>query len=93
MNFIPTNRDNPCPICTDVKGRCRNKQTNFTLPNGSIHCARQFLCMRIHQDNNGYKFTGDTSDGLWGKFVSFDLSKYLSSAWTELLRGHNRYHC
>ena len=87
MQFIPTNRDNPCPICTDIKGRCRSKQTNFTLPNGSTHCARQFLCMRMHQDNNGYKFTGNTSDGLWGKFISFNLSKYLSSTWTELLHG------
>ena len=67
MKFIPSNRSNPCPVCTDTKGKCRSKQTDFTLPNGSTKSDRQFLCMRIHGDNNGYKFTGDTSDGLWGK--------------------------
>ena len=81
MKFIPSNRSNPCPICTDIKGRCRSKQTDFTLPDGSTNSDRQFLCMRVHQDNNGYKFTGDTSDGLWGKFISFDLSESLSLAW------------
>ena len=90
MNFITTNRSNPCPICADVEGKCRSKSTDFTLADRSTINDQLFLCMVMHQDNNGFKFTGDTNDGLWGKFISYDLSQSLSEAWRKKRSKNNQ---
>jgi len=60
--FTPTRAYNPCQICSDISGKCR--ETESVL-----------LCMNItdgHSTTNNFKFIGLTKDGLWGKFVSDD---------------------
>jgi hypothetical protein len=60
--FTPTRAFNPCQICSDTSGKCR--ETESVL-----------LCMNItsaHFPTNSFKFIGLTKDGLWGKFVSDD---------------------
>ena len=57
--FTPTRTFNPCQICNDTSGKCR--ETESVL-----------LCMNITTDvsnPNSFKFIGLTLDGLWGKFV------------------------
>jgi len=57
--FKPTRAFNPCQICSDTSGKCR--ETESVL-----------LCMNItsaHFPTNSFKFIGLTKDGLWGKFV------------------------
>ena len=90
MNFITSNRSSPCPICSDISGKCRSKATDFTLPNHSTINEQLFLCMSMHQDSDRYKFTGDTSDGLWGKFITFNLSTILSNAWSTQYVNRNK---
>lgn len=55
-----TNRRNPCPICSDIKGKCRTSGESFTL------------CMESREAPSGWKFIGETKDRLWGKFVLED---------------------
>ena len=60
--FTPTRAFNPCQICSDTSGKCR--ETESVL-----------LCMNITTDvsaTNNFKFIGLTKDGLWGKFVKDD---------------------
>ena len=81
MNFIPTNRSNPCPCCGNTSGKCRQKSTAFSVPDGGVIDDDQIFCMMLREDTTTHKFTGETSDHLWGKFISHDLSATLSHAW------------
>lgn len=83
MNFLTTNRSNPCPCCNDISAKCRNKSTSFSLPDHSVIEDQLFLCMAFREDTNTHKFTGETSDRLWGKFISHELSNTLSQAWAK----------
>jgi hypothetical protein len=70
--FTPTRALNPCQICSDTSGKCR--ETESVL-----------LCMNItsaHSTPGGFKFIGLTLDGLWGKFVS-DEKLYLTQEQRE----------
>jgi hypothetical protein len=61
-SFIPTRRSNPCPLCSDTKGKCRSIE--HTL-----------LCMTFADALDripGYRFIGRTKDDLWGKWVIDD---------------------
>lgn len=55
----PTKRGNPCPICSDITGKCREGE--------SLH-----LCMETldgHATPSGFKFVGQSKDGMWGLFI------------------------
>ncbi|MBW4444735.1 MAG: hypothetical protein KME10_26770 [Plectolyngbya sp. WJT66-NPBG17] len=57
--FTSTKRSNPCEICSDISGKCRQTDT--------LH-----LCMNLTDAvdaPSGFKFIGLTKDRLWGKFV------------------------
>lgn len=57
--FIPTQRQNPCILCGDVSGKCRE-----------IDDLR--LCMEYtdrHESIPGLQFIGRSKDGLWGKWI------------------------
>ena len=90
MSFISTSCSNPCPICADTKGKCRSRLTSFTLRDYSILNDQLFLCMNMGEDRCGFKFTGNTRDGLWGTFISYELSNTLSNAWKTSINGKNR---
>ncbi|MEL6322223.1 MAG: hypothetical protein AAFQ57_16495, partial [Cyanobacteria bacterium J06626_14] len=56
---IPTRSNNPCPICTDTTGKCRET-------------AHVQLCMTIAdgmQHIPGFRFIGRTKNDLWGKWI------------------------
>jgi hypothetical protein len=59
-SFIPTRQGNPCLVCGNIKGRCR--QTAEALN----------LCM----DSSGvlpeFRYLGQTKDGLWAKYILDD---------------------
>lgn len=60
--FTPTRAFNPCQICSDTSGKCRETETTL-------------LCMTTvdgFSATNNFKFIGLTKDGLWGKFVKDD---------------------
>lgn len=60
--LIPTKRKNPCVLCGNTSGKCRE-----------AHDLR--LCMEYtggHSAIPGYRFTGLSKDGLWGVWVVDD---------------------
>ncbi|MBW4611451.1 MAG: hypothetical protein KME22_30745 [Hassallia sp. WJT32-NPBG1] len=64
--FTPTRAFNPCQICSDTSGKCR--ETESVL-----------LCMNITtdvSDPNNFKFIGLTKDRLSVKFVSDDEQNF-----------------
>jgi hypothetical protein len=65
----PTRYDNPCPICQKTNGNCRTAQNELIL------CMT--FASAIDEKINGYKFIGNSSDGLWGKFI-LDSGSYPS---------------
>ena len=79
--FKPSNRHRPCPICQQTKPKCRTKRTNFGLPNGGYIEADHYFCMNLRDEVAGYKFTGETRNYLWGKYIAQATSKELSEAW------------
>ena len=87
MSFLTTTRSNPCPCCGDTSAKCRSKLTSFSLPDNSTIEDSQIFCMAFREDTDTHKFTGYTSDRLWGKFITHDLGATLSHAWG---RGNNR---
>ena len=74
-DFTSTRRKNPCQICGDIKGKCRET-------------SRIWLCMTFAdalQPVQGFDFIGQTKDGLWGKWVeASDIS------WTDQERDRWR---
>ncbi|MBW4445175.1 MAG: hypothetical protein KME10_29150 [Plectolyngbya sp. WJT66-NPBG17] len=74
-NFISTRRNNPCQICGDIKGKCRETSSVW-------------LCMTFAdalESIPGFKFIGRTKDDLWGKWVEEN-----ESDWTDQARDHWR---
>jgi ribosomal protein S14 len=67
-NFVPTRRSNPCQLCGDTKGKCRETD--------SVLLCMTFADAREHIP--GLRFIGQTKDSLWGKWVTDDQSD-----WTE----------
>lgn len=69
-SFLPTRRENPCPLCGDTRGKCRENPT--------VH-----LCMTFAEAESipGFKFLGRTTDNLWGKWIADD-----GQSWTEQQR-------
>jgi hypothetical protein len=59
--FIPTNRNNPCPVCEKTNGNCR------TFPDSDL-----VLCMTgvggSYADSH-WDYIKDTKDGQWGTYV------------------------
>ncbi|MBW4532326.1 MAG: hypothetical protein KME09_00130 [Pleurocapsa minor HA4230-MV1] len=45
--------------------------------------GEHLLCMNLRGDTNYYKFTGETANGAWGKYISHELSAELSSEWSN----------
>lgn len=60
MRFTPTKKGNPCQLCSDTKGKCREKEGGELL-----------LCMSLAEeiDVPGWHFAGLTKDGLWGQWI------------------------
>lgn len=74
-NFIPTRKGNPCQLCDDTKGKCRET-------------SGVFLCMTFGDASShipGFKFIGRTKDDLWGKWVKDD-----GHTWTDQERQQRR---
>jgi len=55
--FHPTNKRNPCPVCSDTKGKCRTTEGDL------------ILCMSHDAPLPGWHYLGQTKDYLWGKFL------------------------
>jgi hypothetical protein len=61
-NFISTNRNNPCPVCGDTRGKCRHVHDSPDMT----------LCMTVtdsHSTPPGFKFIKMSKDGLWGILI------------------------
>ncbi|MGR3279300.1 hypothetical protein ACSYAD_29995, partial [Acaryochloris marina NIES-2412] len=57
--ILATNRSNPCDLCGDIKGKCRRAD--------NLH-----LCMTLSGQIAGYRYLGQSKDGLWGKYILDD---------------------
>lgn len=66
--FITTRKQNPCPLCRDTKGKCRETE--------ALHLCMAFT--EAYDSVPGFRFLGQTKDGLWGKWIADD-----SLTWTE----------
>lgn len=56
-SFTPTNRSNPCPVCGDVKGKCRTTDQDLVLCMGWADADSN------HPD---WQYVKSSRDGLWG---------------------------
>ena len=65
----PTTRSNSCPICGDVKGKCRTFDDKPLV-----------LCM-VADFAPGWKAFGSTKDGLWTQFAPDTGSPFDQGAW------------
>ncbi|MGJ3254376.1 MAG: hypothetical protein ACFE0J_25075 [Elainellaceae cyanobacterium] len=77
--FTPTRRGNPCQICGDTTGKCR--ETDQTL-----------LCMNVtdaSQPMPGFTFIGRTKDDLWGKWIANTIANNRESR-QKLRTAQNR---
>jgi hypothetical protein len=70
--FIPTKRGNPCAICGDISGKCREVES-------TLLCMTEVDAMSAAVP--GYKFIGQTKNGFWGKFVTDQ-----GQSWTQTQR-------
>jgi hypothetical protein len=59
-SFTPTCKQNPCLVCSDIKGRCRQTPESLNL------------CMDSSGVLPGFKYLGQTKNGLWAKYVLDD---------------------
>jgi hypothetical protein len=59
-SFTPTRQGNPCLVCGDIKGRCRQTPESLNL------------CMDSSGVLPGFKYLGQTKDGLWAKYLIDD---------------------
>ncbi|MEY2831494.1 MAG: hypothetical protein RLZZ574_752 [Cyanobacteriota bacterium] len=68
----------------DIKGKCSTKNTIFSTPIKSLRSGvegEQIFCMNLRGDTATHKYTGETVNGLWGKYISHELSAELSNEW------------
>lgn len=84
--FRSTRRGSPCPICGDITHRCRNKATEFDLPEFRVREDIQYFCINYRNDIAGYKYSGETKDARWGKYITLELSEELSAIWSAYVR-------
>lgn len=63
MSFTTSSLSNPCPICGDTQHKCRHHHED-----GKNLCML-FVDARKGEVIEGYKCTGQTKCGTWGKFV------------------------
>jgi hypothetical protein len=80
--FIATRRHNPCPVCGDIKGKCRH------LPDS----PDTVLCMTAtdaYSAPPGWQFLKLTSDGLWGiiRRDTQEIDEKLKREWAERWRN------
>jgi hypothetical protein len=59
-SFTPTRQGNPCLVCGDIKGRCRQTADDLNL------------CMDSSGVLPGFKYLRQTKDGLWAKYILDD---------------------
>jgi hypothetical protein len=76
--FIPTRRDNPCIVCDNTDGRCRQTE--------KIHLCMNVVDKWSARSLRGFQFLGLTKDRQWGKFIERDDS--LSEQDRETQRLH-----
>jgi len=83
-NIERTGKSNPCPCCSDIKGKCGVTEKQFDTPytSSKIYVEGDLVfCMNLRGDTDTHKFTGETQNGLWGKYISWELSEELSQEW------------
>ncbi|ABW32350.1 hypothetical protein AM1_C0040 (plasmid) [Acaryochloris marina MBIC11017] len=66
--LLATNRSNPCDLCGDITGKCRKA--------GNLN-----LCMTLSGKIEGYRYLGQSKDGLWGKYVLDDGEDLSQEDW------------
>jgi len=91
-SFQSSNKTSPCPCCADSKGKCRTIETSFDLPitsSSSTLDGEMILCMREREDTQNYTSIGETKDGIWGKFVSNELSQLYKDEWRQYYGKEN----
>ena len=77
-NFTPTRHDNPCIVCDNTDGRCRQTE--------KIHLCMNVVDKWSARSLRGFQFLGLTKDRQWGKFIERDDS--LSEQDRETQRLH-----
>jgi hypothetical protein len=73
--FTPTNRHNPCPICDDTSGKCRQHR------DGELHLCIIYADARLGEIRNGHKCVKEAKAGNWASFKSDNTQE-----WTEQQR-------
>jgi hypothetical protein len=77
MKLIFTNKKNPCPICDNTSGKCRQSSEDQDY----WQCMN-YASARKGEIVNGYKCLGHTKDHVWGQFKVDN-----SQEWTDQQRA------
>lgn len=80
--FTPSRRGNPCPICEDISGKCREHR------DGEIHLCMIYADTRKGEIVAGYKCIGHTRDQLWGQFKLEEIDRGEPYGQRILQRNH-----
>lgn len=84
MSLIPSQRHNPCPICDNTSGKCRQGREDQDY----WQCMT-YADARKGDIVGGYKCLGHTKDGLWGHF-RIDNSQQWSEQQRLEWKAHNQ---
>lgn len=65
-NFIPSSKNNPCPVC----GRIKDADCRATSDEGLVFCHTHRSGYQPKEELNGYFYLGEDSTGNWGKWLA-----------------------
>jgi hypothetical protein len=85
MSLIPSNKNNPCPICDGTSGKCRQGRED----------ENYWQCMtyadaRRGEIHNGFKCIGHTKDRQWGQFKLDNSQEWSEQQRKEWQRENQR---
>lgn len=85
MSLIPSDRNNPCPICETTSGKCRQGREDEKYWQCMIYAdARQ------GEFHSGYKCIGHTRDQLWAQFRLDNSQEWSEQQHQEWQRENER---
>lgn len=85
MSLIPSNKNNPCPVCENTAGKCRQSRED----------ENYWQCMTYADSRkgeivNGFKCIGHTRDRLWGQFKLDNSQEWSEQQRLEWQRENQR---
>lgn len=85
MSLTPSNKHNPCPICGDTSGKCRQGREDQ-----DYRLCMSFADIQKGQIHNGFKCIGHTHDRSWAQFKLDNSQEWSEQQRLEWQRENQR---